>query len=170
MRQADYRSRENARDSQRRRLEDASIFYAIQEESKNAPSLTLALQQRQDVRLAHGALDVADDRSRGVVEELHANLGDASARTGPAEHLHSAHISLCFLSQYPECATLTTRASLTGAFDESYAVIQHIICYFVYMQGLTIMTGSKGPAAAKRLSRSRGTVSKLAAGPDPNPK
>ena len=39
-----------------------------------ASRLTLRLEQRQDVALTHGALHVADDRSVGVVEELHAHL------------------------------------------------------------------------------------------------
>ena len=37
--------------------------------------------------LADGALDVADDGARGVLEELHANLGDTTTRAGAAEDL-----------------------------------------------------------------------------------
>ena len=41
-----------------------------------APRLALRLQQRQDVALADGALDVAHDEAVLVVKELDADLGD----------------------------------------------------------------------------------------------
>ena len=54
---------------------------------QNSPSLTLRLEQRQDVIHPHRALDVPDDGSRRVVHEFDADLGDTSSRTGTAEHL-----------------------------------------------------------------------------------
>jgi len=50
-----------------------------------SPSLTLRLEQAQNVVLAHWALDVADDAAGGVVHELDADLGHTSTRTGAAE-------------------------------------------------------------------------------------
>ena len=41
-----------------------------------APRLALRLEQREDVALADGALDVAHDEAVLVVEELDADLGD----------------------------------------------------------------------------------------------
>lgn len=44
--------------------------------SAQAPRLALRLEQREDVALADGALDVAHDEAVLVVEELDADLGD----------------------------------------------------------------------------------------------
>lgn len=55
--------------------------------SAKTPGLTLGLHQNQNIVLADGALDVADDGARGVLEELHANLGDTTARASAAEDL-----------------------------------------------------------------------------------
>lgn len=45
---------------------------------KCLPGFTLAFQQCEDVLFPNGALDVSDDRSRGVVHELDAHLGDTT--------------------------------------------------------------------------------------------
>jgi hypothetical protein len=62
--------------------------------SAQAASLTLPLQQGQGVPLTDGALDVADDGTLGVVDELDANLGHvtggASLSQNPAQ---SANVS-----------------------------------------------------------------------------
>src|SRR4051812_4433562 len=55
--------------------------------SAETPGLTLGLHQNKNIVLADGALDVTDDRARGVLEELHANLGDTTTRAGAAEDL-----------------------------------------------------------------------------------
>ena len=44
----------------------------------NSPSLTLTLQESQDVLLADGALHVTDDRPAGVVHELNTDLRDTT--------------------------------------------------------------------------------------------
>ncbi len=49
--------------------------------------LTLGLEEGEDVVLLDGALDVADDRSAGLVHELDADLDDTTARAGTAENL-----------------------------------------------------------------------------------
>lgn len=53
----------------------------------NAPSLTLRLEESENVVLSDGALDVPDDRTGRVVHELDANLGDTTAGTSAAENL-----------------------------------------------------------------------------------
>lgn len=53
----------------------------------DVPSLTLTLQESQNIVGPDGALHVTDDGAAGVVEELNANLGDTSTRTSPAEDL-----------------------------------------------------------------------------------
>ncbi len=55
--------------------------------SLNVPSLTLGLEESEDVVLANGALDVADDGAGRVVHELDADLGDSSAGSSAAENL-----------------------------------------------------------------------------------
>lgn len=37
--------------------------------------------------LAHGTLDVADDRARSILQEFDAHLGDTTARAGAAQDL-----------------------------------------------------------------------------------
>ena len=51
------------------------------------PSLTLTLQESQDVLLTDGALHITDDGSVDVVHELNTNLSDTTTRTSPAEDL-----------------------------------------------------------------------------------
>ena len=51
------------------------------------PSLTLTLQESQDVLLTDGALHVTDDGSVDVVHELNTDLSDTTTRTSPAEDL-----------------------------------------------------------------------------------
>lgn len=50
-------------------------------------SLTLRLHETEDVVLTDGALDVTDDATALVVDELNANLGDTTAGAGAAENL-----------------------------------------------------------------------------------
>ena len=48
-----------------------------------AAGLTLRLEQGQDITLADGALDVADDLARGLVHELNLDLrGDKKKESG----------------------------------------------------------------------------------------
>lgn len=49
--------------------------------------LTLRLHEAEDVVLTNGALDVADNASAGVVEELNTDLSDTTTRTGTAQNL-----------------------------------------------------------------------------------
>ena len=50
-----------------------------------APRLALRLEQREDVALADGALDVAHDEAVLVVEELDADLGDLQDAEGASK-------------------------------------------------------------------------------------
>lgn len=49
--------------------------------------LTLGLEKSEDVVNLDGALDVADDRSSGLVHEFDTDLDDTTARAGAAENL-----------------------------------------------------------------------------------
>lgn len=50
------------------------------------PGLALGLEKAENVVLANWALDVADDGAGGVVHELDADLGHATAGAGAAEN------------------------------------------------------------------------------------
>ena len=63
------------------------------DDRRDAPRLTLTLQQSEDVVLSHWALDVTDDGTGGVVHELDSDLGHTSSRACPAEDLQSPLIS-----------------------------------------------------------------------------
>ena len=52
-----------------------------------SPSLTLRLEQRENVVDPNGALDVTDDATTCIVEELNPDLGDTTTRAGAAEDL-----------------------------------------------------------------------------------
>jgi len=52
--------------------------------------LSLGLEQNENVTLADGSLDVADDGAGGVVQELNADLSDTTTRAGAAEALGDA--------------------------------------------------------------------------------
>lgn len=56
--------------------------------SAQAAGFALGLEQRQNVALAHGALDVAHDEPVLVVQELDAHLRHLAARPGAADDLH----------------------------------------------------------------------------------
>lgn len=49
--------------------------------------LTLRLHQAQDVVLSDWALDVSDDGSGGVLQELNSDLGDTTSGAGSAQNL-----------------------------------------------------------------------------------
>ncbi|GFZ45350.1 hypothetical protein JCM24511_03076 [Saitozyma sp. JCM 24511] len=62
---------------------------AVQRKSDpHSPGLTLRLEQGKDVVDPDGALDVSDDRTRGVVHELDADLGDTTTGSSAAEDLY----------------------------------------------------------------------------------
>lgn len=48
--------------------------------------LTLRLHQAQDVVLSDGTLDVSDNGSGGVLEELNSDLGDTTSGAGSAQN------------------------------------------------------------------------------------
>lgn len=50
-------------------------------------SLTLRLHQAQDVVLSDWTLDVSDNGSGGVLQELNSDLGDTTSRAGSAQNL-----------------------------------------------------------------------------------
>merc|ERR1712137_1126107 len=52
-----------------------------------AAGLPLRLEKSEDVVFPDGPLDVADDRTASVVEELNAHLGDATSPAGAAQNL-----------------------------------------------------------------------------------
>ena len=49
-------------------------------------SLTLPLQQSQDVTLAHGALHVSDNAAVLVIQELYADLSHVASVASTAQH------------------------------------------------------------------------------------
>lgn len=51
------------------------------------PSLTLTLEQSQDVLLPNRSLDVTDDGSVWVIHELYTDLSNTSTRTSPSKDL-----------------------------------------------------------------------------------
>ncbi len=51
------------------------------------PGLSLRLQQGQDVSLSHGALDISDDLSVLLSDELNFHLGTLTLGTGSAQNL-----------------------------------------------------------------------------------
>lgn len=51
------------------------------------PGLSLRLEESKDVVLSDGSLDVSDDGSRSVVDELDSDLGDSSSGTGSTKDL-----------------------------------------------------------------------------------
>lgn len=64
-------------------------FWPAVAERCHSPSLTLALEEGEDVVRPHGALDVTNDRPAGVVKELYPDLGDTTTRAGTAEDLRA---------------------------------------------------------------------------------
>lgn len=70
---------------------ESTLDVQMKEEGK--PSLTQSsgfsfrLHQAQDVVLSDWALDVSDDGSGSVFQELNSNLGDTTSRTGSAQNL-----------------------------------------------------------------------------------
>lgn len=62
----------------------AGPFSDIQD---HVPSLTLTLQESQNVLLPYGTLNVPDDCPARVVHELDTDLGDTSTRTSPTKDL-----------------------------------------------------------------------------------
>ena len=54
----------------------------------DVPSLTLTLQESQDVLLTDGALHVTDDRPAGVVHELDTDLRDTTTRASAPKDLY----------------------------------------------------------------------------------
>lgn len=96
----------------------------------NSPGFTLALQQCENVLFPNGALDVSDDRSRGVVHELDAYLGDTTSRSSSSEDLEKGGEGPVSekkkVDSRVDCQrTLITLASLTGAFDVSWKLNEH---------------------------------------------
>ncbi len=51
-------------------------------------TMMVRLARQMGVSILTGALDVADDAAGGVIHELDANLGDASARAWTSAHEH----------------------------------------------------------------------------------
>lgn len=87
----------------------------------DVPSLTLTLQESQNVVGPYGALHVTDDAAAGVVQELNSDLGDTSTRASAAEDLaETSQTGLSHRICRTIVLTLVTAASLTGTFcDES---------------------------------------------------
>lgn len=55
-----------------------------------SPGFALRLQQGQNIVLADGSLDVADDLAVRLVQELNLDLGTLSLASGTAEHFQHA--------------------------------------------------------------------------------
>lgn len=89
--------------------------------SQNVPSLTLTLQESQNVLLPYGTLHVPDDCPTRVVHELDTDLSDTSTGASPTKNLGGRKVTISHNRKHPRGpqATLMTVASLTGAFDES---------------------------------------------------
>ena len=60
-------------------------------------SLTLGLEQSEDVTITHWSLDVTDDGPSVIVEELDTDLGDVTTGTGAAKDLHDTCVARLFL-------------------------------------------------------------------------
>jgi hypothetical protein len=60
---------------------------AVGDRLSETAGLTLRLHEAENVVLADGALDISDNASAGIVEELNANLGDATSGTCSAQDL-----------------------------------------------------------------------------------
>jgi len=73
----------------------------------NAPSLSLGLEESEDVVNSDRALDVSDDRSRGVVHELDSDLGDTTTGSSSAEDLFDQRMPSC---RGPPAATRDLRS------------------------------------------------------------
>lgn len=65
------------------------VFWAINQKNdlSESSSLTLRLHEAENVVLSDGALDVSDNRSGLVIDELDSDLGDTTSRSGSAEDL-----------------------------------------------------------------------------------
>jgi hypothetical protein len=83
----------------------------------DVPSLTLGLEQGQNVLLPDGALNVTDDCSARVVHELNADLGDTTTRAGTTEDLHGYGAQVRWVT-FGTRRTLMTLASFTLTFEE----------------------------------------------------
>lgn len=59
------------------------VYYTTLTQSSR---LSLGLHQAQDVVLSDWALDVSDDGSASVLQELHSDLGDTASGAGSAQH------------------------------------------------------------------------------------
>lgn len=59
----------------------------IKKNLSQSASLTLRLHEAEDIVLTDGTLDVSDDRTRLVVNELNTDLSDTTTGTGAAENL-----------------------------------------------------------------------------------
>ena len=100
-------------------------MHRLKQTRVHAPSLTLTLQESQDVLLADGALHVTDDRPAGVVHELDTDLRDTTTGASAAKDLNGGERAQnnrqegCRGRGTVRLWTLITVASLTGAFDES---------------------------------------------------
>lgn len=69
---------------------DLLHYFTIQVESSQPPGLSFGLEEREDVSLSDGSLDVADDLSVLFPDELHLDLGTLALGAGTAEHLDDA--------------------------------------------------------------------------------
>ena len=68
-------------------------MYGQRQARIHAPSLTLTLQESQDVLLTDGALHVTDDRPAGVVHELDTDLRDTTTGAGATKDLQDKTIA-----------------------------------------------------------------------------
>ena len=87
-------------------------------EKGHIPSLTLTLQESQDIVLPHGSLDVTDDRTASVVQESNSDLGDTTTGASPAKDLTrvgelvwASNVGLCEI-----CIDLGNSCELDGDF------------------------------------------------------
>ena len=60
--------------------------------------LALAFQKDQDIVLAHGTLDVSDDATTSLVDEVATNLCYTSARTSAAKNFSDAYVGYLLLA------------------------------------------------------------------------
>ena len=71
-----FGSRKRRKAGKKERKTLSPLHLSVNNSLAQAPRLALRLQQREDVALADGALDVAHDEAVLVVKELDADLGD----------------------------------------------------------------------------------------------
>lgn len=79
----------NAVDHRRRLLQMLRKTSFKDRQTEYSPSLTLTLQESQDIVLPYGSLHVTDNVTGGVVQELYSDLDDTTTGASTSKDLQS---------------------------------------------------------------------------------